>query len=1216
MTDTELQVISPPPEACDRVKRRCGFWGWCVRGSLILLLLLTLLVVATGYLLLRPSQIQARAVEALQKLSHAEVSIDFAQVTWSGELRLEGMELRVPGVAGFEGKLIRADHVTVRPEWTSLIWGEPAIRWVDVDQLHLYITENRDTDRYAIETWLEQFKGQDDGPAVKRLPEVSLDQTTVVFSYVQAGQHHAIDQFKLDASLVADADSTTTYLFRVDPDESSPRKQFSIAGSIDLLDGVIVARLTDLMFDRETSRLLPDAIRPWWLQRDPQGHITELEILLSSSPEHDAPSVAAIMKFDHAAVTLPMGPLQPRLQNVKGELQLSDWELRIDQLKGDVADLGYRVNGYIQDLSQAADSPMNITVTTSEFDVPQKLSELIPLPDAALEHYERLSPSGTFSVQTRLVRQQPDEKLRIQTLINLINARMVYHGFQYPVTHITGRVVIDDRSVTIEEFKGQGPSGASISATGTIFPAGKEAEVNITMRATDVPIDDHLRNAMDEKRLKLFNQFFNPTRYQQLLKDHAIRSSNLQESNAPFFKMGGKTNLIIDLHRPRGLDQKYRNHITVDATGLSAVMEHWPYPATATAGRVDITPDGTLIRDIQIVGPTGARATVHGKVVYDPDSPGVTTDVQVDVASLPIDDLLVATLRPEQAKWIDKLGFRGDIQAQTHITRELQDDRLDFVAKGSILSGSIRPFEQQLKLEQVRGDVELTPRQLKLTNLNAKHQRMNLSGDADIHWQDDQPRVKADFKLSQVDFSPLVLDLLPDDHADKKRLLELVRKHELRGMFDASTTIHLDQGQFDYRCDIKPNRLSFKFRDQQLEATQMQGRIRFAGPGVELHQLSGRLDEMNLTLDGLVLPGERISASMLVSAKADRIGRATRAFLPEQAVNTIEKLSFNSAYRIEQAQLHWNSPELQQPGLGFQGDVHFTEAQGVIAVAFREGHGKVAVNFTKADSALYPEMNLALHMNEVRVRDRRLHGLTMQVKSSDDLKTLAFDRIKGNLYNGTLTGKGSVGIASPQQFVFDLAVVNAELGPVINPDQENTPHAQAGQNSPVARNVDNGLLSTSISVMGRVDRPGEYRGRGQLDITRAQLFKQPIALTLLHTVNLAMPVSSSFEKVTASYTLEGQTIQIQSLTFWSPFAAVSGGGMIDLANGKLDLAMVARNPSAPKLGAIADMIHLVKDEVVGIRVDGTMENPRSRIVSFEGIVNAWRRLFPDLFRGR
>lgn len=1181
-----------------------------------MLLVVTAFVAGTGYLLLRPSHIQATAVDALEKLTRADVTLDFAQLTWDGELILEGVDVRVPNVAGPAGRLLQADRVVVRPEWLSMIWGEPTIRWVDADRLQIFITENRDAGKYVVNDWLKQFENQEAGPPIHHLPEVTLDQTVVVFSYLENGHVTVIDQFTLDASLVPDIGSDSSYLFRVDTDDlAAPLEQPDIAGSIDLNDGTIAAKLTNFKFNRDTERLLPQELRKWWYEHNPQGRIVSLEVLMTSAGE-DERTATAVLKFDRAAVTLPMGNLEPRLQNVEGQLRLMNATLIVDELQGDVASIGYRVNGRIDDIRKPTESPLNVTVTTSVFEIPENLRELVALPDAVLEHYERLSPSGTYSVQTAFIRDEPDGPMRHSTLINLVDVRMVYHGFQYPISNVTGRVLIEDKKVTIQEFKGVGPSGANVNAYGTINPAGKKAEVNIEITADEVPVDQHLRDALNPQRLKLLNEFFNQPQYERLLQAGVIRRADQYESDMPIFEIGGKTKLKISLHRPEGLDKQYRNHITVDTAGMSAVMEHWPYPATSTAGEVLITPDGTIIRDVSLVGPTGAKAVVSGKIPKQASDGERATDVHVDVERFPIDYLLLATLPPQQAQWIRKLGFSGAIETHANLFRERAGDPLDFIAKGQVLEGSIRPFNQQLNIENVQGNIELTPKQLKLTDLTANHANMKLQGDALIQWVDQKPKVQAAVAFRQVVFDPVLLDLMPPDLPEKQRILKLVRDHRLRGNFNAEAKLDLDHNALRYKLDVSPSQVNLIYRDEPVAVTQMKGKISFASNSIQLHQLAGRLGEMTLNADGLILPGEETAASLTIGAKADRIDKFTRLFLPKQALNTIDKLAFNTSYEFHQAQLHWNSPELGKPGMRFQGDINFENAKGVIAVPFREGAGKFAVNFTKFKDQAYPDLNLNLNANTVLVKDRQLRNLNIQVDSTDDLKTLNFERIRASMYNGTLTGKGKIGIASPQQYVFELAVQNAELGPVLNPESASPNDANSNEDKPIARNVDSGLISTSLSIMGRTDQPDGLRGRGQLDITRAQLFKQPLALTLLHTVNLAMPVSDSFENVTAAYTLEGNTVHIQSLTFASQFAAISGGGTIQFPAGQLDLAMVARNPSGPNLGAIADMIHLVKDEVVGIRVDGTLQKPQARIVSFEGVLSTWRRLFPDLFKNR
>ena len=1238
MSETRSQDIPQAPADGAARRKRCGFWGWCVRGSLLATLLVVIVLSVLAYVFLRPENVRQTAITALERLTQADVAVGFAQLTWRGDIVLENVALRIPGVDGPGGRLAEVDRLVITPTWSSILSRGIQVDKLDFTHLQLHIIQDAATSQYAVEQWASSLAVRE-AQLPDTLPEVKIDRAVLAFAEIENGQYVVNDRFDARVDLRPDPRRPSTFVFQLDPIGVTPREQPTAFGSIDLKAGVVTARLGDFMFDPSTARLLPERLRQWWRNREPQGHVVQLDVLLSPDAS-GKPTLAAQLRFDDGGVTLPFESIETRMSNVTGDIKLADDRVVIDELTGVVAGVDYSIHGHIDAFDP--EPPLRVTITTKPFEIPQKLGQLYALPQAVLGHYDRLNPSGIYAVQAVLERHETGGQLHHRTVINVIDGRMTYHKFRYPLQHITGRIVITDQEAVVESLTGFGRNGMKVEMQGHIAPVGREAQVDLSLYSANLAIDEPLMNALEPHRRRVIEQFFNQPSYHRLLDLGVLRNKtdeapkNPDAPGPPVFVLGGTARVSVRLHRPPGPDRKYLTYINVDPTGLSAVMRGWPYPVTATEGAISVSPEGATIQGLHLKGPTGARAIVDGRFEPDVKDGKLKPDIRLHDVTMPLDELLIATLPDKQASWMHTLGVEGSATAEARVTRD--EDGIAFAATGRIVSGSLNPFSGPIRFEPLTGAFELTRSSLKITDVRASHAEVQLAANIESQWTKDKPpSVNAMLDLTQMRLRPQLLEVMPEQLPVREQLATLLKRYDLTATLDAQVQLTLaSDGAIKQTATLRPAAMNLTYHGTPIAIRDMHGSAILAGNRLELSGLGGDFGDMQLDLTGVVLTGESPAASLTFDAKGDKIGPAMRAVLPPAVVKAMEGLSFDTAYEVKQARFSWQPDDDAKPPMQFTGDIAFRGAHGVVALPFRDADGSLAVHIEQDRATQRPRCRMTLNVDRVLIRDRLVQPLRMEVLSSDDLKTLLFADIRGVTYGGTLTGAANVSLENDQRYAANLTVQNAELMPMLDPqayaeqqagdgdaasgdasDKNDSAESASGGTSGGAsgggarRNVDSGLISLSLTVEGRPGDLNAMRGRGQLDITRARLFKHPLALVLLHTINLALPVSDSFEAVSSSFTLLGPSVRFQSLTFWSKFAAITGKGVMTLPDTKLDLAMVARNPSGPDLGALGDMVNALKDELVGIRVDGTLENPKARITSFEGVRAAWRKVFDD-----
>jgi len=143
-----------------------------------------------------------------------------------------------------------------------------------------------------------------------------------------------------------------------------------------------------------------------------------------------------------------------------------------------------------------------------------------------------------------------------------------------------------------------------------------------------------------------------------------------------------------------------------------------------------------------------------------------------------------------------------------------------------------------------------------------------------------------------------------------------------------------------------------------------------------------------------------------------------------------------------------------------------------------------------------------------------------------------------------------------------------------------------------------------LSLEGTAGKDAKRQGRGEIHVRNASLYETPVGFAVLQLMNLTPPISSSFNRVDASYAVDGDLIHIRKLNFLAPTLSITGAGTLRYSTQQLNLAMTSANPQGLKLGFITDVIKLLRDELASIRVTGTLSNPKASVVPLSGVQKA------------
>ena len=135
------------------------------------------------------------------------------------------------------------------------------------------------------------------------------------------------------------------------------------------------------------------------------------------------------------------------------------------------------------------------------------------------------------------------------------------------------------------------------------------------------------------------------------------------------------------------------------------------------------------------------------------------------------------------------------------------------------------------------------------------------------------------------------------------------------------------------------------------------------------------------------------------------------------------------------------------------------------------------------------------------------------------------------------------------------------------------------------KNADiHGNLAASLAVEGNYNDPTSRQGRGDVEVTGADMYHIPLVLGLLQVTNLALPITSPFSEATARYSIQGQRVTFEQIELRAKEMIMQGTGHLDFDTKRVSMTFTTDNTTWPKLPIIGDLISSARHELLQINV--------------------------------
>jgi hypothetical protein len=111
-------------------------------------------------------------------------------------------------------------------------------------------------------------------------------------------------------------------------------------------------------------------------------------------------------------------------------------------------------------------------------------------------------------------------------------------------------------------------------------------------------------------------------------------------------------------------------------------------------------------------------------------------------------------------------------------------------------------------------------------------------------------------------------------------------------------------------------------------------------------------------------------------------------------------------------------------------------------------------------------------------------------------------------------------------------------------------------------------------------------------------------MDLLRLAHLTLPTATTFDSAHVAYYLFHDRMVFESIELLAPTMRLGGRGQMSLPQQQLNIALTTSNPRGLNLGPLTALIAKVRDQLITIRITGTLDRPVTRVQQLQGLSEA------------
>jgi len=463
-----------------------------------------------------------------------------------------------------------------------------------------------------------------------------------------------------------------------------------------------------------------------------------------------------------------------QIEHIAGGIDFTEKSISLNNLRGEHKDVELFFNGWSRDFGEKRKYQYRIRSENMALD--EDLYSA--LSTGQKKSWEGFSPSGLAAIEY-ISSRDPEAGKQRTLAVDLLGIEAAYRRFPYPLRNLSGKLFFDDESINLSNIISQFDE-RKISINGKVTERKSNRPIyDISIEATDIPLDSMLAEALTEGQRNLYRQFC----------------------------LGGVADSRVAIFTPQDVGvTTFTAHVSFRETSLK--VDNSEEVISDASGSAVLTADSIEIERLR--GKYAEGAVSLAGQIWPPrkTEEQLRYCLSVDAKEVLLSDDLLSMMPEPLEKIVAQLQPAGRINYKTQLNKAADDECTAGETIIECLGNNINFKQFARPLKNITGTVTITKDSIELKDITARvadDVRITPTGST---VEVDGRITLADNNFDSGNFEISAKDLLLDERLGEvmpRSLRTNYRRFSPSGRFD------IDKAKINYTKDLTNGKKQFDF---------------------------------------------------------------------------------------------------------------------------------------------------------------------------------------------------------------------------------------------------------------------------------------------------------------------------------------------------------------------------------------------------------------------